>query len=85
MAEPVYPSLEQQQEGGRKIGFEGLEGEREPEAGFSVQFTPATGGDSREQLTDEPHFRGRTAGAGQQRGNQPPGERSNAIIEGRQG
>ena len=58
MAEPVYPSLEQQQEGGQKIGFEGL---AEEPGSFSVQFTPsAPAGDSKEQLTDAPQTSYRT-------------------------
>ena len=73
MAEPVYPSLEQQQEGGPKIGFEGLEGAQESEGGFSVQFTPS-GADSKEQLTDEPQPTYRTF-----EGEQPPQASSEEI------
>lgn len=74
MAEPVYPSLEQQQEGGQKIGFEGL---GEEQGSFSVQFTPsAPTGDPKEQLTEAPQASYRTF-----EGDQPQTQSSSEDIK----
>lgn len=48
----MYPALEQREGQGGRIGFEGVVSGDQQEGSFSVQFTPS-GGDSKEQLTDE--------------------------------
>ena len=49
MAEPAYPSLEQEQ---GKIGFEGIAEQTQEGGSFSVQFTPSSG-ESKQQLNEE--------------------------------
>lgn len=75
MADPVYPSLEQQQQGGGEgaIGFEGLttagQGGSGRDAGggsFSVQFVPSGGETDKKQLTDEPQQTYKTFEGGEQ-------------------
>ena len=66
MAEPAYPSLEQE----GKIGFEGIADQKsggggEGEGSFSVQFTPSAGEAAKQQLNDDPQTSYRTFEGGE--------------------
>lgn len=66
MAEPAYPSLEQE----GKIGFEGIADQKsggggEREGSFSVQFTPSAGEAAKQQLNDDPQTSYRTFEGGE--------------------
>ena len=57
MSEPVYPTLDSEREGEKKLGFDGLVDEPTGTgASYAVQFTPS---DPKEQLTDaaQPTYR----------------------------
>ena len=73
MAEPAYPSLDTEEGQGTKIGFEGL-ASGDQGGSFAVQFTPS-GGDAKQQLTDEQQPSYRTF-----EGEQPPTQASSEEI-----